>query len=74
MTPVEAGKVGVPNCDHGTDSCRERRTAIEAKPPKPNQYGAEEDNGDVVGLIDVLFVIAATLAENKSVRQPGRSR
>lgn len=66
------GSVGVEGGVHGADGAVEGGTTVEAEPSKPDEAGAEEDEGGVVRLVvhGVLATLGA-LAEDESVGEGG---
>lgn len=63
--------VGVEGGDHGAHGGVEGGTAVEAEPAEPDQHGAEEDEGGVVGLVVLVLAVGLSLAEDEGVGERG---
>jgi len=65
-------KVGVPASHGGTQVCAECRTTVESQPSKPEEYGAERDQGHVVGS-EVQHHLLLTPTKHHRICQSGQS-
>ena len=67
--------IGVEDGEHGSDAGVEGRASVEAKPPGPDQRGAEKDQGGVMRLlVEGLLAGLLALSQHQGVRQSAPTR